>query len=89
MTREEAAEVVLKGDAIKDCEGCDGTGFMTLRRDADRWVEDFTIDSEFRVVPCRQCNGKMVFVREDYVEACRMLDKALPPGWPAFIIRPL
>jgi hypothetical protein len=78
MTLEEAAEVVLQGNAWKDCPTCEGKGWaykavevgdpVTLSPDGEA--------TAFR--HCRLCGGSGGSICEVYALACTLLSRELP-----------
>lgn len=75
MTSEEAAEVILKGEAWKQCSGCAASGRVTIEY------------SGGRSRMCRICNGTTLELRPDYAEACRTLGRPNPERPDVFTIR--
>jgi hypothetical protein len=67
MSPEEAAEEILRGP-YAECTHCRGTGLV------------FDVESEdWNSVYCKSCEGSGQWRRGDYVTACVLLGKEVPP----------
>ena len=64
MTKEEAAEVILGGDAWQPCPGCNGNGELK------------SVDGHDAI--CAPCNGGGYWRTDDYAEACVVLKREYP-----------
>jgi hypothetical protein len=68
MTPEEAAEVILKGEAWQPCPGCEGKGEFESK-DGLGVIEYFV---------CVRCDGNGYWRTDEYAEACVVLEREYP-----------
>jgi hypothetical protein len=75
MTREEAAEIVLRGPAFNRCPSCGGSGFLHTHP-GDDWADAESCDICIPEVDTKTGSGKVW--NEEYKSACLFLGLELP-----------
>lgn len=88
MTKEEAAEIILRGDRYQTCSACVGRGTSEKYEDAtfygypdyrNKATNNALIREDVQVMPrCRHCRGRGKTHHPAYLVAMRLLD--IPPG---------
>lgn len=68
MTRDEAAEVILEGDAFGTCFTCSGTGGHLLTQ----------VHDEIMIEQCPSCAGLGQTMTDRYLAACILLGLSVP-----------
>lgn len=88
MTPEEAAELILRGDPWWKCIICHGTGKLDYKQNKVELLKfvleqheekRLQLTNNYRDGVCWSCNGNPYWLDKDYEQACKMLDKVIPP----------
>lgn len=78
MTREEAVEIILGGDALEDCSRCEGFGYLNESETARYYVNGIHVGNSVRTRTCPECLGGTNFIRPEYIKACHILGVHIP-----------